>query len=117
METGCGGAFTPHDDCTKDDDCNGAHGASGVCACQSPHGMGCGAGVVSGNACVPSSCRTDSDCSPCHTCRVEQSCGLITGYYCGTPLDECSSNADCGTGFCTFKGDRWKCLTNVACAG
>ena len=53
----------------------------------------------------------------CGTCRLEQSCGAITGYYCGTPLDECSRNSDCGGGFCLFKSDRWKCDSTIACPG
>jgi hypothetical protein len=117
METGCGGTFTPHDECTTDDQCTAAHSATDVCACQAPRGMGCGAGTVAGNVCVPANCHSDSECSACGECRQESGCGVITGYYCATPLDECSTNADCGSGFCTFKGDRWKCDTTVACAG
>ena len=117
VESGCGSPITPRDGCLKDDDCAGAHGATGVCVCQAPHGNGCGTPFISGNACVPSNCRLDSDCSPCSKCRLEQSCGQVTGFYCETKLDTCSTNADCGTGFCSFRGDRWACVNDVACAG
>ena len=115
--TTCGQPIVPHDACLSDADCAGGHGAIGVCVCQAPHGEGCGTGVVTGNVCVPANCHVDSDCSPCARCRVEESCGATTGYYCESPADECSSNADCGSGFCTFQGDHFACQTNVACAG
>src|SRR5579884_2719677 len=57
----CGQPIVPHDACLTDGDCAGAHGASGVCVCQAPHGEGCGTGLVTGNACVPASCHVDSD--------------------------------------------------------
>lgn len=117
IETGCGGTFTPHDECTNDEQCASAHGASPVCACQAARGMGCGAGIVYGNVCVPANCHVDTDCTKCGECREESECGIVSGYYCATPLDECSTNADCGTGLCRFKGDHWACETNVACAG
>lgn len=113
----CGHTIVPHDACLTDADCAGAHGAMGVCVCQSPQGEGCGVPAVTGNACVPANCRVDSDCTPCARCRAEQSCGAITGYYCESTADECSSNTDCGTGFCTFQGDHFACQNNVACAG
>lgn len=113
----CGQIVVPHDACLTDGDCAGAHGAMGVCVCQSPRGEGCGVPAVTGNVCVPADCHVDSDCSPCAQCRAEQSCGVTTGYYCGSPADECSSNADCGSGFCTFQGDHFACQNNVACAG
>lgn len=113
----CGQPIVPHDACLIDSDCAGAHGAAGVCVCQAPHGEGCGVGVVTGNACVPANCHVDSDCSPCARCRIEESCGATTGYYCESPADECSSNADCGSGFCTYQGDHFACQNDVACAG
>jgi hypothetical protein len=114
----CGQTLTPQDACLSDGDCAGAHGASGVCVCQGPAGEGCGTPPITGNACVPSNCHVDSDCAAsCGLCRVEQSCGLVTGYYCGSPADTCSSNADCGGGFCTFQGDHFACRSDVACAG
>lgn len=113
----CGQTITPQDACLADGDCAGAHGASGVCVCQSPAGGGCGVPPVLGNACVASACHVDSDCPACGRCRVEQSCGLVTGYYCESPADECSSNADCGTGFCTYQGDHFACANDIACAG
>jgi hypothetical protein len=113
----CGQPLTPQDACLGDPDCAGAHGANGVCVCQDPHGDGCGTPLVTGNACVPSSCHVDSDCTACGTCRVEQSCGVVTGYYCGSPADECASNADCGGGFCTFQGDHFACRNDIGCPG
>lgn len=112
---GCGGTIIPHDGCLVDGDC----GATGVCVCQAPHGNGCGVPSVAGNACVPSNCRLDSDCAPCGKCRIEQSCGAITGFYCETSLDECTTNADCGPsmGICAFRAGRWSCLRDVGCAG
>ncbi len=114
---GCGPAPTPSDACFSDSDCSGAHGATGDCVCQSPASESCGTPPVTGNACVPATCHVDSDCSGCGLCRVEQSCGLVTGYYCESPADQCSSNADCGSGFCTFDGDHFACQNDVACAG
>jgi len=115
--TTCGQPIVPHDACLSDTDCAGAHGAIGVCVCQAPHGQGCGAGAVTGNVCVPANCHVDTDCSPCARCRPEESCGQTTGYYCESPADECSSSADCGTGFCTFQGDHFACQNDIACAG
>lgn len=113
----CGQPLTPQDACLVDGDCAGGHGASGVCVCQSPGGQGCGVPPVTGNACVASNCHVDSDCTACGLCRVEESCGSVTGYYCESPADECSSNTDCGGGFCTFQGDHFVCRNDIACAG
>jgi hypothetical protein len=113
----CGSPLIPQDACLVDGDCAGAHGASDVCVCQAPQGQGCGTPPITGNACVPSSCHVDTDCASCGRCRIEQSCGVVTGYYCESPSDTCSSNADCGSGFCTFQGDHFSCRNDVACAG
>ena len=116
IDGGCGGTITPHDDCLSDDDCS-AHGASDVCACQAPSGGGCGAAPVTGNACVPANCKSDSDCSECGACIPEYTCGVVTGYYCATRADACSSNADCSAGLCLFRNGHFSCVTDVACAG
>lgn len=111
----CGQPVSPHDECLVDQDC----GDSGVCACVVPRSAGCGGIVLMlGNVCAPAECRADADCAECGICRSESNC-LGSGYYCATPNDECTSNADCSAtpvgGFCAYQNGRWICLSESIC--
>jgi hypothetical protein len=117
-DAGCG--IVPHDQCLTDSNC----GAIQDCLCQSPipAGQPCpeGVGTPSGNVCIPSNCRVDSDCSPCGLCEAEYSCGSITGYFCQTPEDECTPTGPGqnyeGNG-CTFQSGRWASGNAASCPG
>jgi hypothetical protein len=109
-DAGCN--IKPHDQCLTDSNCSDG----GLCLCETPilAGQPCPGGVplYSGNVCLPSNCRVDSDCSPCGSCLGEYACGDVTGFYCQTPEDECAPNGGPGTtsdegNGCTFKDGRW----------
>jgi hypothetical protein len=115
-DAGCG--VQPMDQCLTDNDC----GPLGDCQCQTPipAGQGCPLGVPwpAGNACVPSNCRTDADCTACGVCQGEYACGQFTGFYCQTPSDACvpagpDTSWD-GNG-CSFVGGRWVRTVTVGC--
>jgi hypothetical protein len=108
------GCMPAYDACLVDSDCGG----SGVCDCEVPrctHPY-----ATTGNVCLPGNCRVDSDCA-CGFCAGEPSCGGLDGYWCTTPLDECSTNADCedaGTSSgCRWSTDHWACVMLMACPG
>jgi hypothetical protein len=113
-DSGIVGCMPPHDACLVDTDCGG----SGVCDCETPscaHPFG-----SSGNVCLPGNCRVDSDCA-CGFCAGDPSCGGLDGYWCTTPLDECSTDADCHDGGassqCRWSTDHWACASALACPG
>jgi hypothetical protein len=108
------GCMPPHDACLVDSDC----GSSGVCDCQEPR---CSHPFPStGNVCVPSDCRVDSDCA-CGYCAADVSCAGTSAYHCTTPHDECSTDADCEDGGtfsqCHWSTDHWACIEGMACPG
>jgi len=97
-----------YDECYVDDDC----AAGMTCAC--------GSGSATGpHRCVPSNCRTDSDCDPSAPfCSPKLGCSGVTGWYCHTAQDECLDDADCKQGYpskCEFAGTRWVCGTGPNC--
>lgn len=117
-----GGTMTAHDACLTDSDC----GATGVCVCQKVDSTGpapCGVSPVLGNVCAPSNCRTDADCPVCGACIPEESiCGGVDGYFCETPQDTCTTNADCTAqpnGQCTYNqtAKAWACRYDIGCPG
>jgi hypothetical protein len=78
------------DACLTDDDC-----ASGQ-AC------GCSATVANANhlltnACVVAQCRVDADCGKGGICSPSptSSCGGLSGLYCHSAADTCTTDADC----------------------
>lgn len=117
------GCNCTYDRCTADSDCT----AGGPCACRVSSRGGSGS-----NVCMPGNCRTDGDCGPCGFCSPTLgACGDYTGvqgFYCHTPEDECTDDADCETvldgGFlgqrpyCRYDPMRahWRCA-NDGCAG
>ncbi|HEY1696275.1 MAG TPA: hypothetical protein VGG39_29120 [Polyangiaceae bacterium] len=113
-DAGLPGCTPPHDACLADSDC----GATGVCDCEAPRCTEPFA--VAGNVCLPSNCRVDSDCA-CGFCAGDTSCGGLDGYYCTTPQDECSTDADCQDGAssmqCRWSAARWACVVAVGCPG
>jgi hypothetical protein len=93
------------DTCAMDSDCRDA----GPCACNS---IEIGDLCVDGNCYVDADCGTGGFCSPSFDlCR-----GQIDHYYCHTPKDDCTDDADCagarGGGSCTYNttDSRWECL-------
>jgi hypothetical protein len=113
-DSGMVGCMSPMDACLVDSDC----GATGVCECETPRCTEPFA--VRGNVCLPSNCRVDSDCA-CGFCAGEPSCGGIDAYYCTTPHDECSTDADCQDGGsftqCRWSTDHWACVEGMGCPG
>jgi len=115
----CEGPFSTCvcDQCVTDQDC----GASGVCACD---GQTFGfSHTRRGNVCIASNCRVDADCGPRGFCSptTDISCGAfygIAGYYCHTPSDQCTNDADCAQGTCRYSPQvgYWVCAVG-ACAG
>ena len=109
-----------YDLCAKDADCGQS---TGVCQCRAATEGGA-------NVCRQGNCRTDGDCgvtgkgfcSPSAvgidvTCRSGIQTGSF-GYFCHTPVDECSNDTDCGTaptgqGACIFDlgKSHWACVT------
>jgi len=86
---GCLGRTCSFDECLTDADC--------------PDGQACGCADQFGgnalhyNACVPAQCRIDSDCGQGGLCSPSGNsyCGSLTGYYCHSPADTCTTDADC----------------------
>jgi hypothetical protein len=117
------GYYCSYDECTTDDNCATAH----LCACGTPLGINGSDGMPmrSGNRCLPSNCRVDSDCGPGGYCSptVDPGCGPrygTTGYYCHTASDACTTDAQCqdagatvgpGPGFCAYDpaAGQWAC--------
>jgi hypothetical protein len=113
-DSGVVGCMPPHDACLVDSDCSG----SGVCDCESPR---CAQPFArTGNVCLAGNCRVDSDCA-CGFCAGDLSCAGTTGYFCTTPLDECSTDADCQGGAttrqCRWSTDHWACINASGCPG
>jgi hypothetical protein len=113
-DSGILGCMPPHDACLVDSDCGG----SGVCDCESPR---CAQPFArTGNVCLSGNCRVDSDCA-CGFCAAELSCGGLDGYWCTTPLDECSTDGDCQDGGassqCRWSTDHWACVVAMGCPG
>ena len=91
-----------YDECQKDDDC----GASSVCECRNP-------AKHEANVCVHGNCKTDADCnggycSPSAVtlspfCSLDVPIGSV-GYFCHTPADECTDDADCDPGTASLPG-------------
>jgi hypothetical protein len=111
-DSGIVGCMPPHDACLVDSDC----GDSGVCDCEEPrcsHPF-----ATTGNVCLPGNCRVDSDCA-CGFCAGATSCTGLGGYWCTTPLDECSTNGDCQDAgaltVCQWSTDRWACAQAAPC--
>ncbi|HEX3344239.1 MAG TPA: hypothetical protein VHS09_06685 [Polyangiaceae bacterium] len=113
-DSGAGFCAPPHDACLADSDCGGTD----VCDCESPRCTEPFA--VSGNVCLLGNCHVDSDCA-CGFCAADSSCGGVDGYYCTTPGDECSTDADCQGGAmarqCHWSTDHWACVEAVGCPG
>ncbi|HEY5241055.1 MAG TPA: hypothetical protein VIJ22_06305 [Polyangiaceae bacterium] len=114
VDSGLSGCMPPDDACLVDSNC----GATGVCDCEAPR---CAEPfAVAGNVCVPAECHVDSDCT-CGFCAGDTSCGGLDGYYCTTPQDGCSTDADCQEGGspmqCKWSTDRWACVAAVGCPG
>lgn len=102
--------------------------------CEAGHACECGVAIArderpeavpfqaraQAHRCVPSTCRTDKDC-PSSSCAPSRSiqCGRVDGYFCRTPRDSCTSDAQCDSlrkqDRCIYDGGRWSCRTPAAC--
>ncbi len=77
------------DQCLTDEDC--------------PSGQACGCSnqfagnAIHTNACVPAQCRVDADCGKGGSCSPSSDgyCGGLTGFYCHSANDTCTTSADC----------------------
>jgi hypothetical protein len=110
-----GPRYCNDDVCHVDSDC--ADG--GVCACGAVNAAGA---LTTPNVCLGGgNCRTDADCSPVRYCSPSSiGCGTTFAYYCHTPSDECSNDADCReTQFCQYvpAAKKWSCVSGVSCNG
>ncbi|MBN8612322.1 MAG: hypothetical protein J0L92_17130 [Deltaproteobacteria bacterium] len=109
---GRAGSFCSYDLCFSDADCDTGE----ACLCD---GTGLGGG---GNTCVSAGCRTNNDCTPGHACSPTfGGCGHYAGFIgfqCHTAEDECTTDADCGPGYCAFDATlaHWACST-AECVG
>jgi hypothetical protein len=110
---GRAGAYCDYDACFSDNDCQ----EDEACLCD-----GASSGTGGGNVCVPAECRVNADCAGGFPCSPTLgSCGHYTNfvaYRCHRAEDECSSDADCGPGYCAFDEalGHWACST-TECAG
>lgn len=106
-----------YDSCLADADCG-----TTVCACDG--GWRSGA-----NACLGGNCQVDADCGAGGWCSPSMGeCGLyggVTGYWCHTAEDTCTSDTDCpgtgdfgGPGYCMYSQTlgHWQCSYSQ-CAG
>ena len=112
-----------YDSCFEDSDCGmAASGEPQLCQCE-------GGFRSDNNLCLGGNCRLDADCGAGGYCSPSLgSCGnylKVVGYFCHTPTDECTDDADCpaeanqfGPGYCAFMPEigHWKCSTSH-CAG
>ncbi len=104
------GTFCSYDGCFRDSDC----AANEACMCDGAPG--------GGNTCVPAGCRTNNDCAPGFACSPTfGSCGHyfgFIGFECHTAADECTTDAECGAGYCAFDPaiGHWACSTSE-CVG
>lgn len=78
-----------------------------------------------GNTCVAGNCRVDADCGAggyCSPSSLMAICGYsLAGYYCHTPMDQCTDDSDCSTAqgpaICAYSTatSRWQCETEAFC--
>jgi hypothetical protein len=107
---GPAGCHCAYDTCTEDDVCKG-----GPCAC---HGS---TYLSGGNVCAPGNCQTDADCGATGFCSPSlspNSCYSLAGYYCHTPSDQCTDDADCQNSSGTqcmydVAARRWQCQQTI----
>jgi hypothetical protein len=109
---GRAGSFCSYDECFRDSDCDTGE----ACLCD---GTRLGGG---GNTCVSAGCRTNNDCTPGYACSPTfGGCGTYSGFIgfqCHTADDECTTDAECGPGYCAFDPTlaHWACSTSE-CVG
>ena len=86
--------------CTSDDDC----GADEACMC--PGDGGDQVGTREFPICVQAACRRNEDCGAGGLCGIgAEGCGGVRGFFCRTPVDQCSTNESCeddGMPLCFF---------------
>jgi hypothetical protein len=81
------------------------------------------------STCLPTNCRTDSDCGSCGYCSPTfGSCGKyegVTGWACHTAQDTCTNDSDCQTvdggfvtAYCAYQPElgHWACSISQ-CSG
>ncbi len=113
-------AGEPLSDCRTSSDCPEMNGRPGYCVPQSgrcdcrysclqdedcPSGQICHCGSEGFGQCQRSDCTTDADCSAGLRCAsyTADVCGIIEGFACQLPADECQQSDECGqTESCSF---------------
>ena len=105
-----------YDECLADGECSDGR----TCKCaQSSRELGT-------NKCLPGNCRVDGDCgAPGYCSPTVDDCGIpVTGYYCHTRYDQCTSDADCfeadstsGPRYCMYSlsAALWRCNYTSRC--
>jgi hypothetical protein len=95
-----------YDTCYRDGDCP----VGQACACKP---------FEFGNACVPASCRVDTDCGPGGFCGpvIEYCARTTVGFQCHSFRDGCFGDADCPiTDTCdAYAGEPWGCRIPIVC--
>jgi hypothetical protein len=120
------GCQCSYDQCFADSDCTTS---AGPCECRPTTSIMAGQvapGVTPTNVCKGGNCRVDKDCGGgAGYCSPSLgACGNyagVIGYYCHTPQDKCTDDADCaaqGGGDCRFDqvSAAWLCQ-KTQCAG
>jgi hypothetical protein len=91
-----------------------------ACACSSQLG---GGNARSGNLCITTGCRLDSDCGPGGVCSASNGnrCGGLQGFYCHSAADTCLTSSDCcgSTPLCVYQATlgHWACQAVTVCNG
>jgi hypothetical protein len=104
-----GSAMCTYDECTADAECTNG----GPCGCEL-------AFWSDANTCLAGNCQVDADCGGEGYCSPSMGdCGSyagVIGYWCHTPEDACTDDADCadpeqGAGYCAYSPETssWSC--------
>jgi hypothetical protein len=105
------------DQCLTDGDCP----TGMACACSNElSGVGAPA-----NTCLAAQCRVDADCGSHYACSPSGSghCGSVTGLFCHSLRDTCTTNADCcsesSAGACVYQPALgfFACQAPIPCVG
>jgi hypothetical protein len=104
------------DQCTTDDQCS----SGAMCGCSTYFN----GNVIHSNLCIATQCQVDNDCGPGGFCSPSFTghCSSLTGFYCHTTADSCSSNACCtdpARPLCEYAPQlgHWACQSVIVCNG
>jgi hypothetical protein len=112
----CLGGKCAIDACLTDSDCPSGQ----ACGCSTQFG----GNAIHTNACIPAECRVNTDCGSGGICSPAQIgyCGSLSGYYCHSTADTCTTAADCcdrSTPACEYEPTlgHFACQANSVCGG